>query len=99
MSSVATTDVLNANAEFTSEWQPRRLGQSRIWGTVFADKAGTLHLEQSTDGANVDVDEPIEVKASDGQGFTEEFVGRFWRLRHVNGGTKQTAFRLSAQAS
>lgn len=96
MSAVSSSAPLEANAEFISDWERRRPGIRSLFGSVFADKAGILHIEQSRDGVNADVSEPIEVKAGDGQGFTEVLVADFWRVRYTNGGTKQTAFRLAA---
>ena len=62
--------------------------------TVFADQAGTLYIEQSSDGANWDISESISVSANTGQGISREVIGRYVRVRYVNGATAQTVFRL-----
>jgi hypothetical protein len=95
---VASVVALAKEAEFISPWITAEDIDAYIVGTVFADKAGTLHIEQSSDGVNVDVDESFEVPANDGKGFTEDRMGSFWRVRYVNGAVAQGAFRLAASA-
>jgi len=67
-----------------------------ITGAVFADKGGTLHIEQSADGVHWDVSADYEIESKDGKGFTEELVLPYWRLRYVNGSEAQEEFRISA---
>jgi hypothetical protein len=93
---VASVAALAKEESFTSEWITSEDSDHTIVGTVFADKAGVLHIEQSSDGVNVDVDEELEVPANDGKGFRENRMGSFWRIRFVNGAAAQTAFRLAA---
>jgi len=71
----------------------------RIVGSVFADVAGTLYIEQSFDGTNFDISTSISVPANDGTGFSEELVAPNVRLRYVNGAAAQTAFRVYARFS
>lgn len=71
----------------------------RITGSVFADQAGTLYIEQSFDGSHWDVSTSISVTANDGNGFSEELVAPQVRVRYVNGGSAQGAFRLFSRYS
>lgn len=98
MAFVGTNTPLTGAATWTSRVKNTDR-YDRIAGTVFADQAGTLHVEQSSDGTNWDVDTSYSISASDGKGFSEELVAAFWRLRYVNGATPQTAFRLYGRAT
>jgi len=89
----STTTPLAANATFTSTTQSGG-GFARITGTVLADQAGTLNIDQSPDGTNWDVTSSFSIAANTGQGFSVEIVAPNWRLRYVNGATAQTTFRL-----
>lgn len=71
----------------------------RVVGSVFADQAGTLYIEQSFDQTNWDISTNITVTASDGSGFSEELVAPYVRLRYANGAGAQTAFRVFARFS
>lgn len=96
---------------FTSTKTP--LGSAGVWpsrilyaeradnvvGLVFADQAGTLYIEQSADGTNWDLSESIAVVGGVGQGFSKPIYGSSIRLRYVNGGVAQGAFRLTARFS
>jgi hypothetical protein len=73
--------------------------EDSIVGMVFADQVGTLHIEQSMNGTNWDIDTTYAVTASDGKGFSEAIYAPFVRVRYVNGATPQGAFRLSARLS
>ena len=93
----STTTALNSGQTVTlGPFQTDR-GQN-ITGTVFADQAGTLYIEQSFDGTNWDKSTSISVSASAGQGFTEAIIAPIARVRYVNGGTNQGTFRLYARA-
>lgn len=69
-------------------------GYQKIVGSVFADQAGTLYVEQSQDGTNWDVISAFAVAANVGQGFQVDIVAFYGRVRYVNGATAQTIFRL-----
>ena len=90
-----TTTALAANASWTSASE-EILNFGRITGTVFADVAGTLYVEQSPDNTNWDVVDSWSVTANAGLGFSVELVGRYVRVRFLNGATAQTTFRLFA---
>lgn len=90
--------VLGANASVSFVLQTD-LAQN-ITGTVFADQAGTLYIEQSFDGTNFDVSASYSIAANTGEGFSEPVLAPSARIRFVNGGTAQTAhFRLFGRAS
>lgn len=90
---IATTTPLGANATFTSGVLVVS-GLDNIVGTVFADAAGTIYVEQSFDRANWDISTDYAVAANDGKGFAEKVYAPFVRLRYVNGSSAQSAFRL-----
>jgi len=88
-----TTTALAASGSYTSSSIITN-GHSRITGSVFADQAGTLNVQQSSDGTNWDVVSSFSVLASAGTGFSVELVCPYVRLNYVNGATAQTVFRL-----
>ena len=88
----STTTALAASASWTSASE-EVLTFGRITGTVFADVAGTLYVEQSPDNTNWDVVDSWSVSAGAGLGFSVELVGRYVRIRFTNGATAQTTFR------
>ena len=61
--------------------------------SVFADVAGTIYVEQSPDNTNWDVVDSWSITANEGMGFSVELVGRYVRVRFLNGATAQTTFR------
>ena len=89
----STTTALAANASWTSTSE-EILNFGRITGTVFADVAGTIYVEQSPDNTNWDVVDSWSVTANTGMGFSVELVGRYVRVRYANSATAQGTFRL-----
>lgn len=88
-----TTTPLGAGASWTSavDSDPTT---GYIVGSVYADQAGTLYIEQSPNSTNWDVVDSFPVSAGNGFGFTVEKVCPYTRVRYVNGTTSQTVFRL-----
>lgn len=74
-----------------SEWA------KEVYGTVFADKAGTLHVEHSPDGENWDHADEYEIEAEKPTGFWRPVLGEHVRVRFVNGAEDQEEFRLYAR--
>lgn len=70
----------------------------RAKGIVFSDKAGTVYIEQSFDGANWDLSTSYAVVANTGKSFSEELVAPFFRVRFVPS-TDTTVFRLNVNTS
>jgi hypothetical protein len=94
---VSSQTPLAKEAPWVSAWVPASFWESRIVGSLFADQKGVLHIEQSADGVNVDVDTSYEIEANDGKGFSESRVAKFWRVRFVNGAVAQGVFRIAAE--
>jgi len=93
-----TDDVLLAAGVYDTEAMGSR-GTSRIKGTVWADQAGTLTVYQGPTAAKCDdIVTTIAVAAcvnpGDGEGFTIDCIGRFFKIVYTNGGVDQTEFRL-----
>ncbi len=89
------TTVLTKNSTWTSQVGMRERHDT-IEGTVFSDVAGTVNVEQSSDGTNWDFNSTTAVTANTGASFSVKLVAPFWRLRYVNGGTDQATFRIQA---
>ena len=89
----STTTALAADASWTS-LVDNALNTGRIVGSVFADQAGTLYIEQSPDNTNWDIVDSFSVSANAGLGFSVEKVVQYARVRYVNSTVAQTAFRL-----
>ena len=66
---------------------------SRLVGIVFADRAGTLNVDQSQDGVNWDYTSPFSIAISSGLAFSVEVVAPFVRMRIVNGTVAQAILR------
>ena len=93
MAYIGTTSPLGANATYVSDAKVTDRADN-ISGSVFADQAGTIYIEQSYDGQNWDISTDYSVSANDGKGFNESLYAPYVRVRYVNGGTAQGAFRL-----
>jgi hypothetical protein len=89
----STTTPLAANATWISptESDPRT---GRVVGSVFADQAGQICVDQSPDGINWDVSDCFAVSDNQGLGFSVEKIAQYARVRYVNGAAAQTGFRL-----
>ena len=75
----------------------------RVTGSVFADQAGTVYIEQSGDGENWDVvsgsGEGTAVTADTGAAISEELVLPYYRVRFENGEIEQTEFRIFVRST
>jgi hypothetical protein len=94
---IGSTQILTANSTFASDVHLTDRAD-KIAGIVKSDQGGTLHIEQSIDGTNWDLDNTITVTANTGASFEQDLIGSYVRLRYVNGGSNQTSFRLGARA-
>lgn len=68
-----------------------------IFVNVFADEASAtdgLHVEQSPDGTNWDSIDYFTISANTGKTFSFQPAYKWFRVHYINGGVKQTAFRL-----
>lgn len=98
MRTATTTVPLAANGVWTSLTLETGLAD-KIVGMVFTDQDGTIFIEQAADLAadgtsNWDISTSYPITAGDGKGFEEDILGPYARVRYVNGGVDQTAFRL-----
>lgn len=91
---LGSTTNLAAGTTYTSRWIQAD-NSPTISGSVFADQAGTLFIEQSGDGVNADVSVSSSIVASTGASFNTVVILPFVRLRVTNtAGSPQTVFRL-----
>jgi len=97
---VYTTTALAAGGAWTSAWIDCLLSQPRakkIYITCYSDQSGTIYIDYSPDGTNVDSSESISYTGGSTPAITPiEVKGRYARIRYVNGATAQTTFRLYA---
>lgn len=91
--STSTTANLAGSATFTGTLFSTG-GNARITGTIFADVAGTLYVDQSSDGTNYDITTTVAVSAGIGTSFSVEVFAPNARIRYINGATIQSVFRL-----
>ena len=89
---------LVANAVYSSGTL-QTSGDDRVIGLIFSSGNGTLYVEQSSDGANWDLSKSVAVVGGTGQGYSEELLAPYYRIRFVNGAADQTAFRLTVKTS
>jgi len=69
---------------------------SKVLGSAYADQAGTLKVQMSADGVNVDHEESIDIAAATpGGGFVVDLILPYVRLEYTNGGVAQTEFRCN----
>ena len=90
----STTSALAGSASFVSG-RFSLAGYSRITGSVYADQASKLQVEQSSDGTDYDVSSTFQPSASVGFGFSVEVVAPYGRIVLTNSSsTAQTVLRL-----
>jgi len=67
-------------------------------GTVYSDVSGTLQLEFSNDGINVDYIRTLSISADDktSSAWDQLQITPFVRFRYINGASHQTIFRFYA---
>lgn len=68
-----------------------------VTGSIFADQPGTLHVEQSGDGTNFDIDDAVAVTANTGAKINVTILLPYVRLRWVATGAQATVFRVFAR--
>lgn len=73
--------------------------KSKVFGAAFSDQAGTLLVQFSADGVNVDHEETILVAAgAKTSGFVVDVVLPYVRLSYTNGPEPSTATRINLYA-
>jgi hypothetical protein len=91
-------DPLAGNASTNSGWIPCTQ-LTRLEGSCFADQAGTLLIEFSDDGVNVDYRRTIAIAASDlaNSAWDQLIPGHpYVRFTYTNGAVAQGIFRFYA---
>ena len=96
----STTTLLTSNQTFTGQVEDS-LGYQCVDVSIATDRSGTLYIDYSSDGVNVDQREGYAVTPATGgvsEGFFFQLMteARYYRLRYVNGGTNQGVFRLQS---
>lgn len=89
-----TDATLAAAAVYTSAGVDG-LNMRRLTGTVFADVAGSLVIQHSSDNAVWEALPAIAVAAGAAQGYDVPVYSRYVRAVYTNGAGAQTAFRLN----
>ena len=71
---------------------------SRLQGTCFADQGGTLYIDFSGDGSNVDYTRTLSISANDTatSAWDQLIPSPYVRFRYTNGAVAQGAFRFYA---
>jgi hypothetical protein len=72
--------------------------ESKIFGIVKSDQAGTVVIEQSFDGTNWDYANTIAVTAGTGVKIEEDIIAPYARVRYTNGATNQGFLRIFLRA-
>ncbi len=90
-----STALLTNNSTYTSNTFTHA-GFARVTGLIFSDQAGSLNIDQSTDGTNWDYSTTVGVAANTGTAFSVELVTTNARVRFQNtGGGTQTVMRFA----
>jgi hypothetical protein len=71
----------------------------RVTGTVYADQAGTLNIQESKDGTTYRITATQAITASMPYAFDAIFHSRYLRLNYVNDTTAQGTFELVAYSA
>ena len=91
----SSTTPLGGGATFTGTAEDIT-GYSTIGVMAFADQAGTLYIDYSTDGTNWDYSDSFTIYANTAITAQNEPHGRYYRIRVVNGGAAQGVLRLQS---
>jgi hypothetical protein len=93
----STTTVLGDGATYTGD-EFSTVEYGKIIGSCYANRAGTLYVDQRNDGTNWDIRDTFNYAAADTLGFEVDVLGNEARVVFTNdAGAAQTAFRLYAR--
>ncbi len=92
----STIALLGGGATYTGA-SFSTMGFGKIVGSIYSDVSGTLYVEQSNDGANFDAVQPIPYLGGSSDGYEIRVTKERARIRYINGGAAQAAFRLDAR--
>ena len=98
---VAYTDSstnLGVSATFTGTYRDggSSPGYNKFIAHVFADQAGTLRIEKSTDGTTWRLAASVAVGVGETKELEVKTTTRYYRVVYVNGGVAQTTFLLTS---
>ena len=97
-----TSTPLDANAEYVSSYDDLRVYYwAYVIATVYSDQSGTLYVQQSPNGSDVDMEHSLSYTGGDKENnyLKVQIMMRYVRIRYVNGSTAQTVFRLGRRWS
>lgn len=93
-----TTTSLAASATYTGT--SRDAGSTAVYqvfcARAFADQAGTLYIDDSTDGTTWRTVSSVAVTANECKTLEARVLARYNRVRFVNGASAQAAFRVTS---
>lgn len=92
----STVVLLGGGAVFTGG-SFSTMGYGKIVGSVYSDVSGTLYVEQSNDDVNWDGQQTVPYLGLSSAGYEVRVVKERARIRYVNGGVAQAAFRADAR--
>jgi len=92
-----TTRPLGANESYESEWVDVSTKSSLVY-LVNTDTDGTLKIQHSIDGEEVDYEDTISITGGTPAKDAVAIGGDFVKIIYENGATAQTRFRLMVSA-
>ena len=92
----STTTVLDASATFTGTTTDVS-GWSSVSVSVFSEEAGTLILQESSNGTNWDLSSSLSITGGIAASYSRVLESKYYRTRYTNGGDDQTVFRLQTK--
>lgn len=92
----ATNLALNATFTGTARDAGATIGYNLFVASVYADQAGTLKIQKSTDNVTWRDAQSIAVGAGECKELIVRVTARYHRVVYVNGGVAQTAFLLTS---
>lgn len=93
-STISTTIPIGSEDTYESPVVAVNNGGTKLTGTVFADQAGLLFINQSSDGINFDGTTQLVVEAGVGLEWSVLIFAPWIQVVYENGSVTQTVFRL-----
>lgn len=91
----SSTTLLAGGGVFTGSWVSV-LNYAQIVVSTFSDQAGTLQVQFSTDGVNLDHTHTLSTLAGIGENIQAHTHSQFYRIVFTNGATPQAQFRMQS---
>ena len=89
----STTTALGSSVTFTGSWE-RAFHFGSVMAAVISDAAGTLYMQFSPDGTNIDSELSFDVAASTNEIHRLSVSRGYFRIKYVNGSSAQSYMRL-----